>query len=204
MIYHYCRVSTKEQNLARQLSSLSAYKPADKVFSDKQSGKDFSRVAYQEMKSILRSGDEVIVKELDRLGRNKEEVKKELQELSAAGVTVRILNVPTTLIDFGSQEWIRDMVNNIIIEVLSSVAQEEREKIRQRQREGIDAMPIVNGVRISTKTGKTYGRPAASLSATPGFTEHYEAWKNGSTTVTEACNTLGISRSTWYKLARAC
>ena len=197
MIYHYCRVSTKEQNLARQLRALSAYKPADRVFTDKQSGKDFSRPAYQEMKSILVSGDEIIIKELDRLGRNKEEVKSELQELSTAHVTVRILNVPTTLIDFGSQEWVRDMVNNIIIEVLSSVAQEEREKIRQRQREGIDAMPIVNGIHVSAKNGRAYGRPAAVV---PGFRDVLRRHEAGEITVAKACEELHIKKTTWYKL----
>lgn len=200
MIYHYCRVSTKEQNLSRQFAALNAYKTADRVFSDKQSGKNFDRPAYQELKRTVRSGDEVVVKELDRLGRNKEETKQELRWFSEHGVTVRILNVPTSLIDFGTQEWVRDMVNNVIIEVLSSVAQEEREKIRQRQAEGIAAMPIRNGKRISAKSGAAYGRPAAK--ATPEFRDLYEDWRTGGVTVTEACSKLGICRATWYKLAR--
>ena len=201
MIYHYCRVSSRDQNLDRQLKALSACKPADRVFTDKQSGKDFDRPAYQELKRTVNPGDEVLVKELDRLGRNKEETKRELQWFSSHGVTVRILNIPTSLIDFGTQEWVRDMVNNIIIEVLSSVAQEEREKIRQRQREGIDAMPTQNGKRVSAKSGAAYGRPAATISTHPQFPSLYAANRRGEISVTEACERLGICRATWYKLA---
>lgn len=202
MIYHYCRVSTKEQNLDRQLNALTAYKPADRVFTDKQSGKDFDRPAYQALKETVLSGDEVIIKELDRLGRNKEAVKEELAWFGKHGVTVRILNVPTTLIDFGDQEWVRDMVNTIIIEVLSSVAQEEREKIRQRQREGIDAMMVVGGRRVSNRNGAAYGRPAATLDRFPEFPALFSAWQAGETTVVAACERLGICKATWYKLAK--
>ena len=89
MIYGYCRVSTKEQNLDRQTSALTSYKALDRIFSDKQSGKDFARDAYQELKSAVMAGDEVVVKELDRLGRNKEEVKAELEWFKRMGVVVR-------------------------------------------------------------------------------------------------------------------
>ena len=201
MIYHYCRVSTKEQNLDRQFKALAQYKPADKVFSDKQSGKDFDRQAYQALKRTVVSGDEVIIKELDRLGRNKDEMKQEIKWFSDHGVTLRILNVPTTLIDFGDQEWVRDMVNTIIIEVLSSVAEEERVKIRQRQKEGIEAMPIVNGKRVSNRNGAAYGRPAATLETHPGFPGLYDAHKRGEISVAKACERLGICKATWYKLS---
>lgn len=200
MIYHYCRVSTKEQNLDRQLQALSAYKPADRVFADKQSGKDFDRTAYQELKRTVVSGDEVIIKELDRLGRNKDETKQEIKWFGDHGVTLRILNVPTTLMEFGDQEWVRDMVNTIIIEVLSSVAQEEREKIHRRQAEGIAAMPVVNGKRVSNKNGAAYGRPAATLETHPNFAMLYGAHKRGEITIQKACEQLGICKATWYKL----
>lgn len=201
MIYHYCRVSTKEQNLSRQIQALNQYKPADKVFADKQSGKDFDRTAYQELKRTVVSGDEVIIKELDRLGRNRDETKQEIRWFGDHGVTLRILNVPTTLMEFGDQEWIRDMVNSIIIEVLSSVAQEEREKIRRRQAEGIAAMPVVNGKKVSMKTGAAYGRPAATFDAYPEFRSMYDAHMRGEITITKACEALGMCRATWYKLA---
>ena len=116
MKYFYARVSTKQQNLARQMDAADTIDGIDRVFSDKQSGKNFDRPGYLELKSALRQGDEVIVKSLDRLGRNKEEMKRELAEFKNMGVLVRVMDIPTTMIEFPvGQEWILDMVNNIQI-----------------------------------------------------------------------------------------
>lgn len=195
MIYHYCRVSSKDQNLTRQVEALKAYKPADRVFCDKQSGKNFERAQYQLMKSLVQAGDEIIVEELDRLGRNKEDVKEELRELNKMGVKVRMLDVPTTLSDFPGQEWIQDMVNGVLIEVLSAVAEQERKKIQKRQREGIDAMPVVDGKRVSAKTGRGFGRGELDL---PEFDTYLLKSQSGELSVSECCKQLGISRTTWY------
>jgi DNA invertase Pin-like site-specific DNA recombinase len=200
MIYFYGRVSSKDQNLARQLEAAKAYKNIDHVYCDKQSGKDFDRPEYQNLKSKVVAGDEVIVKELDRLGRNKEEIKNEIAWFRKAGVDLRILDVPTTLIDFQGQEWIKDMVNNILIEVLGAVAQQEREKTNRRQREGIDAMPVVDGKRFSTKRGRAYGRPAVEVGE--DFEKFLKKQKDGLMTVDECCTILGIGRSTWYAKAK--
>lgn len=199
MIYHYRRVSSKDQNLDRQTEALNRYKFADMVFTDKQSGKDFSRQDYQNMKSVVVEGDEIIVEELDRLGRNKEEIKSELEWFKNHGVIVRILDVPTTLIDFQGQDWIKDMVNNVIIEVLGSVAEQERIKILKRQREGIDAMQIIDGKKVSRKTGNPYGRQSKEI---PDFEKFLQKQKDGKITVDECCDALGISRSLWYNRAR--
>lgn len=189
--YFYARVSTKDQNLERQLEAARAYQDKiDRVFADKQSGKNFNREEYQQMKSILAQGDEVVVKELDRLGRNSALVKDELKWFKDKGVIVRILDIPTTLLDFGEQDWVREMVTNILVEVLSAMAEQEREKTQKRRQEGIAAMPIVDGKRISAKTGRGFGRPKKSVDAVrlPGET------------VLDACNRLGISKRTWYRL----
>lgn len=199
MIYHYCRVSSKDQNLDRQIEALNRYKPADRVFVDKQSGKNFSREDYQNMKSIAVAGDEIVVEELDRFGRNKQEIKTELEWFKNHGVIVRILDVPTTLIDFQGQDWIKDMVNNVIIEVLGSVAEQERLKILKRQREGIDAMQIIDGKKVSRKTGNPYGRQTKEI---PDFEKFLQKQKDGKMTVNECCVALGISRSLWYNRAR--
>lgn len=196
MIYFYARVSTKEQNLDRQLEAARAYKNIDRVFADKQSGKDFNRDEYTKLKSTVQSGDEVVVKELDRLGRNKEGIKEEIRWFKERGVILRILDVPTTLIDFQGQDWIADMVNNILIEVLGAMAQNEREKTLKRQREGIDAMRVVNGKRVSAKKGRTYGRQPLAID--DEFEKFLEKTKKGEMTVKECCNILNISRSTWY------
>ena len=202
MIYFYARVSSKDQNLARQLEAAKAYKNIDEVFCDKQSGKNFERAEYLRLKSIVVSGDEVVVKELDRLGRDKEGIKEEIRWFKEHGVILRILDVPTTLIDFQGQDWIADMVNNILIEVLGAIAQQEREKTHKRQREGIDAMQVVNGKRVSAKTGRNYGRQTIEVGA--DFEKFLEKQKDGQMTVAECCKALGISRSTWYERARVC
>lgn len=203
MIYAYLRVSTKDQNLDRQIVGVKDYCPGlldENIFADKKSGKDFNRKEYIRLKSLLRPDDELIIKELDRLGRNKEEIKAELREFKERKVIVRILNVPTTLIDYQGQEWIFDMVNNILIEVLGAISEEERNKIRSRQREGIDAMPVIDGKRVSVKTGREMGRPKKEIS---DFQKILQKQKDGEITVKQGCSILGIGRSKWYELSRA-
>lgn len=199
MTYFYARVSTKEQNLDRQLEVAKSYKGVDAVFADKQSGRKFDRVEYQRLKGVVVCGDEVIVKELDRLGRNKQLIKDEIAWFKENGVTLRILDVPTTLIDFQGQDWIQEMINNILIEVMGSMAEQEVEKNHKRQREGIDAMLVVDGKKVSRKTGNVYGRPVTEL-------EHFEKiakkQKGGLITVTDACKEIGISRTQWYRLMK--
>lgn len=203
MRYFYARVSTREQNLARQLEAARAYKDdIDRVFADKLSGKSFDRPQYQEMKSIVRMGDEVIVKSLDRLGRNKDGIKEELSWFRQAGVVVRVLDIATTLVEWpAGQEWVMDMVNNILIEVLGAIAEQERLTTKQRQAEGIAAMPVVDGRKVSAKTGRGFGRPKANVSA-DAVRKIREKQKSGLMTVQDACAELGISRSKWYELVK--
>ena len=200
MRYFLTRVSSKDQNLARQLKvARDKFEiPDENVFCDKASGKDFNRPEYQRLKSLVVAGDEVIVKEFDRFGRNKEEMKRELEWFKQRGVIVRILDVPTTLIDFKDQTWVLEMVNNILIEVLGTIAEQERKKNKQRQREGLDAMPVVDGRKISTKTGNPIGRPRRELD----FKKIAQKQKDGQITVTDACKELGISRTQWYRLMK--
>jgi DNA invertase Pin-like site-specific DNA recombinase len=196
MIYFYARVSSKDQNFARQLAEAKQYKEIDEVFCDKVTGKKFERTEYERLKLIVREGDEVIVKEIDRLGRNKPESKDEIKWFAEHGITLRILELPTTLIDFNGQEWIKEMINNILIEVLTTIAEQEVKKIDRRRAEGIAAMPVVNGKKVSTKTGRTYGRQPIELAE--DFEKFLKKQKDGELTVTECCEKLGISRRTWY------
>ena len=202
MVYAYLRVSTKEQNLERQLIAVKEYRAdllSENIYSDKQSGKNFKRPAYEELKKKLQPGDELIIKELDRLGRNKKMVKEELGWLKDNGVIVRILNLPTTLIDFQGQTLLMEMVNNILIEVWSTLAQDEIEKREKRQREGIAAMPIIDGKRTSMLTGNPMGRPANDY---PDFSKFLEKTKKGELSISESCRQLGISRTHWYRLCK--
>ena len=195
MIYFYARVSSKDQNLARQLDVAKGYKNIDKVFCDKQSGKNFEREEYQKLKDILVSGDEVIVKSLDRLGRNKEQTKDEIKWFKDNGIALRILNLPTSLIDYQGQEWIMDMVNNILIEVLASYAEQERIEIKVRQAEGIAA-------KKASGNWNDYGRPRKESS---DFEKFLKKQKDGELSVAQCCEQLGISRATWYnRLKEVC
>lgn len=183
MIYGYARISTKKQNEFRQIEALTEYGVDEKYIKiDKASGKDFNRENYLLLKNeILRPGDTLVVKELDRLGRNKEQIKEELNYFKANKIRVKILNIPTTLIDLPEgQEWVFDMVNNILIEVLGAIAEEERIKTKQRQREGIDCMPIdpKTGKRKSKKTGKLTGRPVKN-EYPKDWEEKYKLYKDG-------------------------
>ena len=201
MIYFYARVSTKGQNTDRQLEAAKSYPNVDEIFVDKQSGKNFDRPEYERLKATVVKGDEVVIKELDRLGRNKEGVKAELKWFKEAGVLVRILDIPTTCLVFpDGQDWVLEMVTNVLIEVMGSIAEQEREKILKRQEEGIAAMPVVNGKKYSTKKECFYGRKPITLG--DDFEKFLKKQKDGLMTVEECCRELNIGRSTWYAKAK--
>lgn len=198
MKYFYARVSTKEQNLARQIETAEKYNiPTKNIYCDKISGRIKERPQYDILKERLVRGDEVYFQELDRIGREKALIKDELEWFKSNGIIVRVLDLPTTLIEFpAGQEWVLEMVNNILIEVLGTIAEQEWEKIRKRRNEGIAAMPIVDGKRVSTKTGMPTGRPPRGID----ITEMRCRVAGGEITVTAACKELGISRSSWYRM----
>ena len=146
-------------------------------------------------------GDTLYVKSLDRFSRNKEEAKKELQYFSELGVRVKILDIPSTMTDIADgQEWILDMINNILIEVLASIAENERITIRTRQAEGLAAMPIddVSGKKISKKTGRCIGRPPIQFPE--NFADYYNKWKQKELTAVSAMKILGLKPNSFYKL----
>ena len=194
--YFSARVSSKDQNLARQLTEAKRYGvPEENVFCDKITGRKKDRPEYDRMKSLLQRGDEVYFKELDRIGRAKHLIKDELEWFKANGIIVRILDVPTTLMEVPKgQEWVFEMIHNVLIEVLASVAEQEWNKTKQRREEGIAAMPVVNGKKVSSKTGRGFGRAEinVNLDLRPGEN------------VTEACERLGISRTTYYRKLNGC
>ena len=189
--YFAGRVSTKDQNLARQIEAARKYGiPDENIFCDKISGRSKDRPEYDRMKSKLVAGDEVYFEELDRVGRDKALIKEELEWFKERGVFVRVMDVPTTLMEFpDGQSWVLEMVNNILIEVLGTIAEQEWKKIKKRREEGIEAMPVVDGRKVSSKTGRGFGRPEleVEVSLQPGES------------VAAACKRLGISRATYYR-----
>lgn len=191
--WFYARVSSKEQNLDRQLAAFAAMGAQEReIIADKESGKDLDRRGYTALKTaLLRRGDTLVVKSLDRLSRNKADIKNELEYFKENGIRLKVLDLPTTTIDYpAGQEWILDMVNNILVEVLSSIAEQERATIRRRQAEGIAA---------AKSRGKHLGRPKAILP--DNWNEVVAAWKAGQITAVEAMRRTGLKRSTFYKAA---
>ncbi|MBE6071056.1 MAG: recombinase family protein [Clostridium butyricum] len=188
-IYGYSRVSTKDQNLDRQLVELKKYVEDRFIFQDKQSGKDFDRPQYQLMKKVAQKGDIIYVKSLDRLGRNKAKIKDELEYYKNEGVRIKILDIPTSMMDIPvGQEWLMDMINNLLIEVLSTMAEQERNNIRQRQAEGIA---------IAKEKGKYKGRKKIEVDET--FKKAYDQWKNNEITAVKAMELTGLKRNTFYR-----
>lgn len=190
--WFYARVSSKEQNLDRQLAAFAAMGAQEReIITDKESGKDLNRQGYMALKTaLLRRGDTLVIKSLDRLSRNKADIKGELEYFRASGVCLKILDLPTTMIDYpAGQEWVLDMVNNILVEVLSSIAQQERETIHQRQAEGIAA---------ARDRGKHLGRPKVELP--DDWDEVVAVWRSGKITAVEAMRRTGLKRSTFYKM----
>lgn len=192
--YFSARVSTKDQNLARQIEAAKKYGISDtNIYCDKISGRRKDRPEYEKMKAKLVAGDEVYFEELDRIGRDKALIKEELEWFKERGVIVRVMDVPTTLMEFpDGQSWVLEMVNNILIEVLGTIAEQEWKKIKKRREEGIAAMPVVDGRKVSSKTGRGFGRASVTVDLTLKAGE----------TVVEACQRLGISRNTYYRKLR--
>lgn len=193
-IWGYARVSSNEQNLDRQIEALHKMGVADReIIVDKTSGKTLNRPGYQALREqLLRSGDTLVVKSLDRLSRNKQHIRQELEYFRARHIRVMVMDIPTTMIDLqDGQEWIIDMVNNVLIEVMASFAEQERRMIKERQAEGIA---------IAKKKGKHLGRPRIAY---PKMWEQvYEKWKAKELTAVKAAEDLELTRCTFYNLVR--
>ena len=191
----YARVSSTSQNLGRQLAELEKYVEKSNIVVDKASGKDLNRNGFQALKGPLglRKGDTLIIKSLDRLSRNKTDIKNELEWFKENQINLQILDLPTTMIQLpNGQEWIRDMINNIIIEVMSSIAEQERITIRQRQREGID---------VAQRQGKHMGRPKLEIPAE--WDKYYVMWKDGKITAKKVMEILDLKRTSFYNLVHS-
>lgn len=202
MIFSYIRVSTKGQNTDRQEDALKEYATPENTYIDKSTGKNFNRPQYMELKKVLREGDQLYIKSLDRLGRTKTDTLKEIRELQSRGVILRVLDLPTTLQEFPEgQTWILELMNNFLIELYTNLAEQELKNIKSRQREGIDAMPVnADGKRVSKKTCKEIGRPTAS---TPDeFITVYNGVLTGVITNKDAWTKLNISKATYYRYVK--
>lgn len=190
--FYYARVSTREQNLDRQLEAFCKLGADEReIITDKESGKNLDRPGYQALKTaMLRPGDTLVVKSLDRLSRNKADIRNELQFFKDNGIRLKVIDLPTTMMELPEgQEWVFDMVNNILIEVLGTIAEQERETIRRRQQEGINA---------AKARGKNLGRPAATRP--DNWDEVLALWRSGEITAREAMRKLRLKKTVFYKM----
>ena len=186
-IYGYIRVSTREQNEDRQLIALREMSvPEKNIFIDKQSGKDFNRPQYKKLVKKLKPGDLLYIKSIDRLGRNYEEIQNQWRVLTKEkGIDIVVLDMP--LLDTRrGKDLVGTFLSDIVLQVLSFVAENERSNIRQRQAEGIAAAKA-KGIR--------FGRPPLPLPE--NFHENYQRWKSGEITCTAAANACGLPLSTF-------
>lgn len=190
-VFYYARVSSREQNLDRQLEAFKNLGADDReIITDKESGKNLDRPGYQALKTtMLRSGDTLVIKSLDRLSRNKSDIKNELQFFKENNIRLKVIDLPTTMMELpDEQTWVFDMVNNILIEVLGTIAEQERITIRLRQREGIDAAKL---------RGKHLGRPRCVMPENWGEIVHL--WRTKKITAHSAIKMSGLSRSVFYR-----
>jgi DNA invertase Pin-like site-specific DNA recombinase len=190
--FGYIRVSSKDQNEGRQLDSMKDLEIDDRdIFIDKQSGKDFVREQYQLLKRILRQGDILYIHSLDRFGRNKEEILYEWNDITKdIQAEIVVLDMPlldTTLY----KDRLGTFIADLVLQILSWMAEEERDRIRKRQREGID---------LALQNGVSFGRP--KVQPTEAFKEVYNRWKAGEITAVKAMRELEIKKTTFYKLVK--
>lgn len=200
--YAYCRISTTDQNIERQIIAVKQFAPTipdNNIFIDMKTGKDFERQQYQEMKVILEHISkanlenetiELIVEELDRLGRNADLIKKELMWFKERNIIVRILEIPTTLIEIDkNNHWVMEMATNLLIEVYAQLAQAELEKRAKRQAEGI-AVAKAKGVYKGRKPIEIDNEQLEIV---------YTRWKASEITARQAMNELDLKPNTFYR-----
>lgn len=191
-VYGYARVSSTEQHLDRQIEALSAYGVEDRhIITDKQSGKNFDRPGYQTLKEqLLRSGDVLVIKELDRLGRNYEQIKVEWHDLRQLGVDIVVLDMPV-LSTADKSDLEKLLIANIVFELLAYLSETERIKIKTRQAEGVAA---------ARKKGIKFGRPKTKIPQ--DFMDEVRKWQAGEQTATATMQALGLKKTTFYKLVK--
>ena len=191
MIYGYVRVSTRDQNEARQIDAMKEF-GVDKIYMDKQSGKDFNRPQYMEMVNGLNEGDVLVLHSIDRLGRNYDEILEQWRIITKEKrAQVVVLDMP--LLDTRQgRDLTGTLIADIVLQLLSYVAQKEREFIRKRQAEGIAA-------KKARGDWDDYGRPRKEIENLAAYREKVVA---GEMTVTAVCKELGICRATWYALCK--
>ncbi len=192
MIYGYIRVSTKEQNEDRQLIALNEYNvPEKNIYMDKQSGKDFDRKQYKRMLKAVKENDLIIIKSIDRLGRNYAEILEQWRMITKIKkADIFVIDMPVLDTRRG-KDLMGTFLSDIVLQVLSFVAESERDNIKQRQAEGIAA---------AKAKGVKFGRPPKELP--PNFMSVYKKWVNKELSVKEAAEACNMPMTTFFYRAK--
>ena len=191
--YGYARVSSKDQNLDRQLDQLKAIgiEPRN-IFCDKASGKNFNRPSWNSLIDQLQKGDLLVVVSLDRMGRNYTDIKEQWQHIThTIGADIKVLDMPMLDTSQTAESLDRRFIADLVLQILSYTAEKERKNIHARQEQGIKA---------AQERNVKFGRPAAQFP--DGWEQTYKAWKDGQITATAAMDSLNLKRTTFYKLAK--
>ena len=193
MIYAYIRVSTKQQKIDRQYEEIKNLDVDDKhIYIDKESGKDFDRTNYQKLIKKLKKDDLLIVKSIDRLGRNYHMILDEWSKITKTiGADIKVLDMPLLDTRIEGKNLVGKFISDIVLQVLSFVAENERNNIRERQMEGI---------RIAKEKGVKFGRP--KVVTPPNTNDILDKYINHEITNTEAASLIGVSRGTFFRLVR--
>ena len=193
MIYAYIRVSTKYQNIDRQYEEIKALDIDDKyIYIDRESGKDFDRTKYQKLIKKLKKDDLLIIKSIDRLGRNYHMILEEWSRITKTiGADIKVLDMPLLDTRIEGKNLVGKFISDIVLQVLSFVAENERTNIKQRQAEGI---------RIAKEKGIKFGRPKTVLP--PNTNEILDKYINKELNNIEAAKLIGISRGTFFRLIK--
>lgn len=191
-IYGYVRVSSTDRNEERQLIEMAkANVPKENLYIDKHSGKDFTRPQYKKMAALLEEGDLLYILSIDRLGRNYEEIQLQWRFLTKErGVDICVIDMP--LLDTrNGKDLMGTFIADLVLQILSFVAQNERENIKKRQEQGIAA---------AKKRGVRFGRPEVPLPA--DFPQLVQQWEQGKLSIEDAKSKTGMSRATFYRRLR--
>ena len=192
-IVGYVRVSAKDQNPARQLAAMEeANVEKCNIYMDKQSGKDFNRPSYRKMLKKLKKGDILIIKSIDRLGRNYHDILEQWRLITGEiGADIRVIDMPLLNTDIQHGDLTGVFISDLVLQILAYTSETERNFIKQRQAEGIKA---------AKERGVPFGCPRKENP--PGFQENYEAWKKEEITVTQAAKNAGMSRTTFFRRSK--
>ena len=188
--YGYIRVSTKEQNPERQFLAMQEQRiPQKNIYMDKMSGQDFSRPQYQKLLKRLKKGDVLVIKSIDRLGRNYREILEQWQKITKEiGADIQVIDMPLLNTNFSHEDLTGVFISDLVLQILAYVAETERAFIKQRQAEGIAAAKQ-KGIRFGCK----------KMELPDKFETYYQMWNQGEISLRKAAEALQMNHTTFYR-----